>query len=646
MVRRSAPEEGRLHAPLLKGLAQVSLSQGQIATAEPLLRQTLRLERTAMGQEHPDFAVSLHLLAGLCATTGREAEAVTLLEQLAALDDALLPSLLALHSGKSRASCGQGLNIRYETYLSLVARRLADTPEAAGKVFDVVLRRKSLWVELLSACRKTVMEAKHPAQAERLTQLYWLRRQALVRRRNGPGAEGQVTHQRLLEDWETRAESLEAELAERVPELAVGRRLRTADRRTVAAALPEGSVLVEFVRSPDWDFRTLFTQAEAPRPPARYLAFVLPAGRPDAVRLIDLGSAEIIDRLVTDYRRVLTSVAGPERTAALRVQGSALRSVVFDRLIPALDGCQRLVLAPDSELHRVPFNLLPTEDGGYLIDRYTISQVYTGRDLLRTVPAEGEAGAAVVIGAADFGPVTPQRHDAVEPLQQSGRKLWSRLWTAVLRLIKLGFYQSDRVPNQCPSAVARLRFTALPGTRGGRANRQGARRARLGGRRGGEVAVGGVRCAARSASGDARFRRGRGGERNRPPEGDGTGNGETGGVGESVEPNRPGPGEREPGRLGRTVDGVGCHRHRTGADRGGRAVRKPAGGGTGGRGGRGGLAAGLRGGRGAGSGDGVVAGAGRGPEGVARGVLPEVSGGAVEQGCALCCPIAFADNAR
>ncbi len=147
------------------------------------------------------------------------------------------------------------------------------------------------------------------------------------------------------------------------------------------------------------------------------------------------------------------------------MQGSALRSVVFDRLIPALDGCQRLVLAPDSELHRVPFNLLPTEDGGYLIDRYTISQVYTGRDLLRTVPAEGEAGAAVVIGAADFGPVTPQRHDAVEPLQQSGRKLWSRLWTAVLRLIKLGFYQSDRVPNQCPSAVARLRFTALPGTR-------------------------------------------------------------------------------------------------------------------------------------------------------------------------------------
>src|SRR5439155_17706553 len=43
--------------------------------------------------------------------------------------------------------------------------------------------------------------------------------------------------------------------------------------------------------------------------PARYLAFVLPAGEPDSVRMIDLGEAGPIDRLVADFRAALTGEA-------------------------------------------------------------------------------------------------------------------------------------------------------------------------------------------------------------------------------------------------------------------------------------------------------------------------------------------------
>ena len=314
MVRRSAPEDGGLQAPLLKGLALTHLAEGNLTAAEAPLRQALRQVRAAAGQEHPEYGNVLYLLAGVCTAAGREAEALTLLEQATALGERSLPSLMALDTAPARAAAWQDQEAFTHAYVSLAAQRLADSPEAVGRAFDLVLRRKALWVEVLAACRKTLLEERHPNHRRPIEALYFLRRQAAARRWKGPGPEGLATHERLLADWEGRAERLETELADHIPELDDRKRQRAADRRSLAAVLPEGGALVEYVRSPEWDFLALCTQAEPAAPAARYLAFVLPAGRPDAVKMIDLGPAEVIDRLATEYRAALL---GTERPGAL-----------------------------------------------------------------------------------------------------------------------------------------------------------------------------------------------------------------------------------------------------------------------------------------------------------------------------------------
>src|SRR5262249_8160877 len=158
------------------------------------------------------------------------------------------------------------------------------TPEAVGKALDQVLRRKALWVEVLAVCRKELLEEQYPAERARIEELYFLRRQIAAKRWTGPVAEALKTHERLPAQWERRAGELGMRLAEQIPERAVRLGLWTADGRAVADALPPGSALVEFIRSPVWDFCTLFTQAEPAAPPARYVAFVLPGGEPDSVR--------------------------------------------------------------------------------------------------------------------------------------------------------------------------------------------------------------------------------------------------------------------------------------------------------------------------------------------------------------------------
>jgi len=111
--------------------------------------------------------------------------------------------------------------------------------------------------------------------------------------------------------------------------------------------------------------------------------------------MIDLGEAEPIDRMIDDFR---AAVAAPpdehaDRDMKVRrakrvpatstINGETLRAAVVDKLIPALAGCKRLLLAPDGDLNRLPFETLPSADGRRLIQEYTISYLSCGRDVLR-----------------------------------------------------------------------------------------------------------------------------------------------------------------------------------------------------------------------------------------------------------------------
>src|SRR5262245_15790676 len=82
------------------------------------------------------------------------------------------------------------------------------------------------------------------------------------------------------------------------PEMNLEQRLRAADRRAVALGLPEGVTLVEFVRFRVFDFCAVPARGEKKCKEWRYLAFVLTSGTPDDVRMIDLGAAEPIDRMI------------------------------------------------------------------------------------------------------------------------------------------------------------------------------------------------------------------------------------------------------------------------------------------------------------------------------------------------------------
>jgi len=159
------------------------------------------------------------------------------------------------------------------------------------------------------------------------------------------------------------------ELERRLADAAGAAALPTATIAEVQRALPPDAALVEIVavEMPD----VVHDRNED----KRYLAYLLPAkGDP---QYVDLGVAEHIDRAVTTFLDALT-----QRDRSVGRAARELDALTLARLRPRLADVRTLLISPEGELLRVPFAALVDEQGRYIVARYAISYVTSGRDLV------------------------------------------------------------------------------------------------------------------------------------------------------------------------------------------------------------------------------------------------------------------------
>lgn len=62
---------------------------------------------------------------------------------------------------------------------------------------------------------------------------------------------------------------------------------------------------------------------------------------------------------------------------------SALREAIINPLLPQLAGARSVLIAPDGELSRLPFESIPLGGDRFLMDEYAVSYLPTARDVLR-----------------------------------------------------------------------------------------------------------------------------------------------------------------------------------------------------------------------------------------------------------------------
>lgn len=408
-------------------LGSVQVARGAHADAKWTLGRLLEREERVLGATHPALAVTLGQLAFLAAIEGdveRYAEYQRRSNRIANL---FTESLLS--HGIERQWAWTLSEQDRQTFASVFFSLRSDDPRAHLVALETVLQRKG---RLLDTVRMRLQQARRDSSfgtAYLLDQLASVRADLASLAFSPPPS---MDEQQLAGEaarLQTVADTFEAELSERVDLAALRQEVGVED---VRARLPEDGALVEFVAyrpfEPERVEASYFERWGEPR----YGACVLrPGAEP---RCLDLGPAEAVDAAVADLLAALAQPARDPRRAA-----RAAYALFFAPLEPLLGDARFVIVSPDQDLNVVPFGALVADDGRYLLERYTFDYVSSGRSLARAARAGGGAGGvAIVVGDPDF--------DGREPAGAAG--------------------SGRNRPTAAPRAgLSQHSFQALPGTR-------------------------------------------------------------------------------------------------------------------------------------------------------------------------------------
>ncbi len=412
-------------------LASCFQSQGDYDEARVFYERALRVREQTLGPRHPTNAISLDNLAWLLDDAGDPAAAWSyatrgLAVQLEHLGDAW----------ESQAEYERILHQKKEFWylevLLALATREGAPDHAPREVYDHVLR----WKGQISRSMRSIGERKIDDCPEEVRP--WIDELRKTNSRLSKEAYRQpydisdaTEHQKLLRAIGKERFQLERRIAAAIESADVS----IEKLANLAPSIPEGCAVVDFLvhkhcEPAVWRDGELVHQS-------RWLgeqlsAWVIRHGDPEPIR-IHLGSARaVMDRVdaFLDVLRTSRGVVMDEPDDPLFEQGGLLREALWTPIEEHLQGVDKIIVSPDGFLGRLPFEVIPVDDGAFLLERYSVSYLQDVASLARILERKPQllAGNLLVAGDVNYS----KRDDQPEPVagdeeSRGFAEFWPRL---------------------------------------------------------------------------------------------------------------------------------------------------------------------------------------------------------------------------
>jgi CHAT domain-containing protein len=377
-------------APLLNNLANVRHSMGQDDVALANYFRALAIWERTRG---PYFPATLNVVGNIArtyASAGDLANAIRFQGRADGIIEAELALNLAAGSERQKLAFVNTVSARTDRTISLSFNEAAGDSDATALATLVLLQRKGrvldAMTDTLAAVRQRIADPRDQSVLDQLRAVTVQLAQLAVSPTARADSDNRET---LIKELEAKKERLEAELSARSAEFRA--QSQTVTLEAVQAAMPEEAALVEFAV-----FRPFNPRAERNAEaygPAHYAAYVVRKhGAPSG---LDLGPSKAIDDAIDALRQALRDPARID----VKERARALDEQVMRPLRASFGDATRLLISPDGNLNLVPFEAFVDENGRYLIERYAMSYLTSGRDLLRLQVASARASTSVVIVA-------------------------------------------------------------------------------------------------------------------------------------------------------------------------------------------------------------------------------------------------------
>ena len=390
----------------LDQLAMLSFKRRNFSEAEDLWRKSIAIADSAVGPDNPNQCVRLALLGTAEIFKGDVPKGVAEFVESTKRWRRYLAGQAVFQKGSSAALMEKDAQLARGWFNSLCELASLTTSQPAAQSGAEQLAFGKALLEEVETVRAKLT-------AEGLTQVQALRNQAdsaQMRLTAIPKTEG-VAWLRQRMDWQnSERDKLEAELKGIEEKLASASGLVSQtigesklSLTEIARRLPPNAALVDFVQYRRTDFTAGDNQWKEQRY-AAYLTFPLAGDSANVVvKRVDLGDAAPIDDAIGVVAKRFA--VGQYRAKDLLPALQRLNELVYVPLTKHLTDVSHLIICPDGQLDRLPFEMLPIGNK-FLLEEKTISYVTSAREIIRLAAAQSKPKSGpqkfLVMGNPDF----------------------------------------------------------------------------------------------------------------------------------------------------------------------------------------------------------------------------------------------------
>jgi CHAT domain-containing protein/Tfp pilus assembly protein PilF len=382
-------------------------ADGKYANAEGLFRDALDLRQKKLPPGHPDVAMSQDNLAGLFARQGKWREAAEQAEQARKTLHHYVRHLLPAQPEEVQLSF---MHVQHEddlhAALSIGWARRSDA-DMAQTTAGWLVNNKGLVHETLAERALLEKDRSNPNRARLVERLTEVRHKLSALTFGDISAKQLDSRRKEMEKLGLEEQDLTGQLFQ-----SSGRSQEVqnwVNLGEVRKALPRDAVLLEIVRLREWNFQV--KGMDRLWQPDRYVAWLIPPEGAAPVRVLGLGEAAATDKAVQAVRAAFEqatrvyesdpSALGTKKSEQeIRRPLQDLADLIFKPMIEDLEKYNHLIIGGDGDLWLVPWAALPYKEG-YVVERFQLSSVITGRDLIRNRAAPPPT-APVVFADPDY----------------------------------------------------------------------------------------------------------------------------------------------------------------------------------------------------------------------------------------------------
>ncbi len=378
--------------------------QGRYSEAEQLYVQALSIWENTLTAENPLIAEGLGNLARCSCALGNYTQALRYFERRHRTRQQFIESVFSYASEDQKLRYIRTYPVVDQWLLSFAL--LDPSEESTRAALDMVISAKALVVDALAAERAAAYCSSDSSLLDITARHRDLSGEIATLTLEGTGMYEPDVYRERLKVLHAERDSLEVELSHRCLHFRddiAGRDFSSSD---LMEGMPDDGVYVEYVMCEPYDFTRTGTD-EARHGSSRYLAFTL--DREGTVILHDLGDAGTIDSLILTARYMISKAkqAAPSpHLASLEKDLAAVTGNLYGLVIGPLEaeigGKRNVYVCPDGQTNLLPLEILPCSGETYMIERYFISYLSSGRDWLRFQEDQSDEKTAIVLADPDF----------------------------------------------------------------------------------------------------------------------------------------------------------------------------------------------------------------------------------------------------